>query len=558
MTTSALVGIERPEGARMTATSEAPPPITGTAPGTKRIFYVCRMCGALMEEPGLCDKEKGGCGRRVDDPTAAGTVQVPLEFEFSGVGWVATRPPPELVGVEDRPTEEPHLTDMGNGVWFARDHRDKARYCYALKVWLIWDNSRWKRDAGGEAMKLAKATARKMHRNAVGMEEGAKRNAALTHGKKSESHRALVDMLAQAQSELAITPQELDRDPYLFNLHNCTIDLRTGKARAARPTDYLTKQARAMNYPDTKLMDAPTWHRCLDKWTGGNQEYKAFLQRAVALSLLGRTALSPFFIVHGPTGTGKTRFLSAIKYASGDYAEVVDVEALLRYKRAGNANDPEIAKLPGIRFVMTSEVGEGRKLSEAKLKLLTGGGQITSTAKYQDPITFDPQFLFWMDSNYLPEATGDPALFGRIIVLPFVHQIPREEQDPGLGDKLKAEASGILAWAIEKAPEVLRDGLGPIPEICCLATDNYRKDSDHIERWCGERIECASEAFFLSNAAAHDDLSEWWQREDLPDEPPTRDKLGKWLTTRGFKAAKGPRGVRGRYGLRLKVQEVVE
>jgi len=64
--------------------------------------------------------------------------------------------------------------------------------------------------------------------------------------------------------------------------------------------------------------------------------------------------------------------------------------------------------------------------------------------------------------------------------------IPPEEKDPALFDKLKAEASGILAWAVRGCLEWQREGLRP-PEAVKAATEAYRDEMDVFGAFLDER-----------------------------------------------------------------------
>src|SRR5207253_9820893 len=89
---------------------------------------------------------------------------------------------------------------------------------------------------------------------------------------------------------------------------------------------------------------------------------------------------------------------------------------------------------------------------------------------------FAPTFKIFMDSNHKPEVRGtDNAIWDRIKLIPFMVSIPDEEKDRHLLDKLKAEASGILLWAVEGCLEWRRDGLKE-PKCVAIATDEYREE----------------------------------------------------------------------------------
>jgi putative DNA primase/helicase len=63
-------------------------------------------------------------------------------------------------------------------------------------------------------------------------------------------------MVSLAQAELAITPGQLDANPWLLNCPNGTLDLRTGHLRPHRREDLLTKTTAAPYDPDER---SPIW-----------------------------------------------------------------------------------------------------------------------------------------------------------------------------------------------------------------------------------------------------------------------------------------------------------
>ena len=67
--------------------------------------------------------------------------------------------------------------------------------------------------------------------------------------------------------------------------------------------------------------------------------------------------------------------------------------------------------------------------------------------------------------------------------------IPKAERDLDLPDKLQAEWSGILSWAIEGAVEGHANGLQP-PAVVTDATLEYLNSEDLIAVWIGD---CAHE-----------------------------------------------------------------
>lgn len=75
--------------------------------------------------------------------------------------------------------------------------------------------------------------------------------------------------------------------------------------------------------------------------------------------------------------------------------------------------------------------------------------------------------------------------------------IPPDQRDTTLGDRLKEEWPGILAWAIEGCIEWLDKGLAP-PKAVLDATAKYLEAEDATNTWIDECCERKSEAFSSS------------------------------------------------------------
>jgi hypothetical protein len=85
---------------------------------------------------------------------------------------------------------------------------------------------------------------------------------ALKWALESESANRINAMLDLARSEpgVPIRHTDMDRDPWLFNCANGTLDLRTGRLREHRREDYITKLSPTEYHPDAP---SPTWERFL-------------------------------------------------------------------------------------------------------------------------------------------------------------------------------------------------------------------------------------------------------------------------------------------------------
>jgi len=63
----------------------------------------------------------------------------------------------------------------------------------------------------------------------------------------------------------------------------------------------------------------------------------------------------------------------------------------------------------------------------------------------QDFFTYEPQFALVVAGNHKPSFRGvDEAIRRRVKLVPFLQNIPEEERDKGLPEKLEAEWPAVL------------------------------------------------------------------------------------------------------------------
>lgn len=209
-------------------------------------------------------------------------------------------------------------------------------------------------------------------------------------------------------------------------------------------------------------------------------EIRAFLQRWFGLSMTG-TPVQRLVFLHGAGANGKSVLVDLMARVFGNYAATARIETLTgTNRRAGNEATPDLIPLMGARMVRTSEPDEGQRLQEGLIKELTGGEPIMVRPLHGAFIEVKPFFKLTMSGNHKPEIRGtDDGIWRRLFLVPFTVQIPEAERDPDLGQKLWAEAPGILNWAIAGLIDVLEGGLAP-PEAVSEATREYRAESDPI------------------------------------------------------------------------------
>lgn len=431
-----------------------------------------------------------------------------------------------------------NLTEAGNGRRLARRHGKELRHIFEWKKWLAWDGRRWVIDSGAEIQRRAKETVRSIYREAGGTTEDAARSELGRWAHESESARAINAMIALARSETGIPakPSELDSDPWLLNCQNGTVDLRTGKLRAADQADLITKVAPVVF---DEAAECPRWLAHLQRIFRGNNELIAYIQRLLGYCLTGIVRDHVLPIAYGTGRNGKGILKDAILGMLGtDYAGEAAPDLLMSKDKSRHPT--EIADLFGKRFIVLSETDDGKELAEATVKRLTGGDPLKARRMDEDFWQFDPTHKVFMVTNHKPNIRGtDAAIWDRVKIIPFTVYIPEAERDLTLKEKLVAEYPGILNWCIRGCLEWQRLGGLNEPDEIKVQTNAYRKSEDVLGQFIESR--CVLGAGYRAKQKALYEAYKEWSASEGHARPMTKTKFTRTLKERGCNEDDGRR-----------------
>ena len=170
------------------------------------------------------------------------------------------------------------------------------------------------------------------------------------------------------------------------------------------------------------------------------------------------------------------------------------VEALLgsmnvSYLSLSDLTNDEV-KRAGIEHKLLNISHEsGKDVNASVLKQLTSGERVLIKHLYVDPRETNDYGKFFAAFNVLPRAEITFGYFRRLIILPYLVTIPKEEIDRQLTDKLKQELPGILNWVLESLPRLMTSGEFTASESCEKALDHYRLQSDNVRLFVDEMCE---------------------------------------------------------------------
>lgn len=449
-----------------------------------------------------------------------------LPVDGGAGGRVTVAPDPEV----DRKCAFFPMTDLGNAERFRFRHGHRFRFCRELG-WFAWDGRRWdllseeKDRTPGEVLHAVFETVRAIRNEAdlvadSGIKEeaespadektrldfivqikGTKANPIFVyfsdklrdHAKSSEgaSRLGCVANLAKAFADIAVEAEAMDADRMAINVLNGTLRLvRSGdewsiQIKPHDPGDLISKIADVAYKPKAA---SPLYDAFLER-VQPDADMRRFLHQWGGLSATGDISDHAMAFFHGQGRNGKSTWVDSIAWMLGDYAMTIKFDTFLvqgKQQSAGSAPTPDLARLPGVRFLRASEPEKGAKLNEALIKEVTGGEPITARHLNKAFFDFLPSFKLTSQGNHRPKITGnDDGIWARVKLVPWAVQIPKPERDRKLPEKLKGEASGIFNRILEGLLDWRTNGLIE-PEAVTEATRKYREASDQLGRFLAE------------------------------------------------------------------------
>lgn len=423
----------------------------------------------------------------------------------------------------DRSYDCTDLNDIGNAQHYATKYENDLRFCAAWGKWLVWDNTRWKIDDEGRPIKLAKELVHTMFNDALELRGGEVFKHVCETAKASRL-RAMIDL---AGPELPIRVEELDQDGWILNCKNGVVDLKTGTLNPHDRTKGITKLCPTAFHPDS---DSPEWNQFLLDVFDDDVDLIQFVQRLFGHFLTGDVSEQKLALFYGTGANGKSTLLNAFMDTIGpDYTMQCMPDFLMEKK--GESHPTEKASLFGKRFVSCVETEASRRLAESTVKMLTGGEKIMARRMREDFWEFNPTHKLVLCTNHRPIVSGtDHGIWRRLLLVPFLQRFDGDRQDKQLPEKLKAERSGILAWAVRGCLEWQRIGLNP-PASITGATEDYRSSEDIFGRFIADCcVVNRAGAVPFKNLYAR--FEQW--ANDGGDFLPAKRVVGAWLDENGY------------------------
>ena len=424
----------------------------------------------------------------------------------------------------DKVIECLYRNEDGDAHLFQRLYTDKFIFDHGANLWAEWLGHCWRDDETENAYKRLESVV-ELYRAALSVERKSEKRLEVEI-KKTLDPIAAAELIAKHKVRKAIkkelrgrirglesasrkrnvlwlagigtglTGREWDKNPWLLGCNNGVVDLKTGKLRAGKQTDYI-KTATEIDFDASA--DCPKWKQFVKEVFDHDEDLINYVKRLFGYGITGLKEEHVLPVLHGTGRNGKGTFVETNKKVMGPLAHKTKAESLLdngRLKASGTA-DADVIAFMGKRLVWASETSEGGRMNVGKIKELVGGDTLNARAPYaRRPVEFEPTHLLCLITNAKPYANAsDYAIWERLRLIPFTLSFvdePKEEHERQVNKKLPEELGkelpGILNWLVEGCLEWQILGLTP-PDIVKAATKSYQKENDLIGDFISECCE---------------------------------------------------------------------
>lgn len=461
-------------------------------------------------------------------------------------------------------------TDLGNARRFAYQFGDAARWCQAKEQWLLWTGSHWDWDERCGAQQFAQQTVDrieleqrewKQRADASDDEEkkkalAAKADAAGKHWMKSQGSTRIDAISRQAKSlpGIPVSMEDFDTDPWLLNVENGTIELKSQTCRPHRRSDLINRVAPVMFDASATC---PTWDKFVLE-VFPDEDVRHFVQRAIGYSLTGDISEQVWFLLQGEGSNGKSTLLETVSALLGAYATTLP-QGFLEAKEF-EAHPTELVGLYRARFASGTEPRAKKAWDSERIKRQTGGDTIEARFMHGNWFYFEPTHKLWVSINDAPKTDDmGTGFWRRVVIIPFTQRWYREDEDgepkvdPTLPGRLLEELPGILNWALVGLKDKLEGGLC-IPDACRLAVKAYRTEQDEVGRFLSERCDVSTSTLDTRGtltSVLYAAYRKWREGEGLEGRALSNVQFGKQLTARKIESVESG-GRTKRKGVTLK------
>lgn len=426
---------------------------------------------------------------------------------------------------------------LGLAEAFEELHEDDLAWSEERAIWRTLVDGVWVEDRERLIYDAVRDFARAVEVATLMMPEAGRApwNAAVKELRKLQGRDVLI---RDAKTGLARAESRYDADPLMLNTPLGVLDLKSLQLRPIGPQEQFTKRTGVAYRPGA--IDE-SWENFL-RQVLPDEAMRSYAQRCFGAGLSGLPGQRLVFVLHGPSGGGKSTITGVIAAALASYSATLRHDSLALRAYAGAGHTSELMPLVGARAAFVHEVPEGMQLNAALLKTIVGGEEFSLSEKGKPH--FATRFaakLYLVSNHALTLSATDDAAWARVQLIPFEHPIPNPDREAIVAlSSNQSVLEAALAWAVEGWREFRANGL-QTPGAAMAKMAEQRARNSVIGEWLAARVvrEAGAE---LPSAGALQDCRDYLARIGIQANVDPR-RFALEMEAAGFTRRKGRESV---------------
>lgn len=291
------------------------------------------------------------------------------------------------------------------------------------------------------------------------------------------------ETLSYIRIKTHINSAKLKVNPYVINLNNTRLDIRTGEC-----LEYDPKAIEFDRIPVT--YDPSAYCADLDKMLNRvflcDKEVISLFKEMIGACLLKHNRYQKAFLLYGSGANGKSTILNLVKKFLGkNNITSIELDKLTTDKFAPAELENKLANIG-------DDINDSALRDTGTIKKLFSGNSILVQRKGERPFNLEPYATHIFSGNTIPRSLDkSDGFYRRWILVPFVAKFSTsdEDYDPLIEDKITTETalSYLLNLGLEGAQRLIKNGKFTEPESVIRALAEYKTENSTVLSWVEDK-----------------------------------------------------------------------
>lgn len=323
--------------------------------------------------------------------------------------------------------------------------------------------------------------------------------------------RQRAEVLAYIRIKTHVNQSDIKVNPYIINLENTRLDLRTEKLLSFTPDAIEFDRIPVKYDPSAYCVDLD---KMLNRVFLCDREVMDLFEEMLGYCLIKHCDYQKGFMLYGGGSNGKStildlikRFLGSRNYTSIELDKVTGKfeTAELEHKLANIGDD-----------VNNKSMGD-----TGLLKKLFSGNSVLVQRKGERPFDLEPYAKHIYSCNEIPRSANDKTVgfYRRWIFVPFnaVFKTTDADYDPLIKEKIFTDEalSYLLNLAIKGAKRLMTNKMFTEPECVKLAMEDYKIENSNVLSWIDEMELTVKDICSKPRDEVYTDFANWCRLSNI-------------------------------------------